>query len=80
MAEGAPAALIREYSTREVLELRFGSDRNGPAAELLKGIGDRIEVLPDRILVYADNGEAALVEGHGRSGWSRSPAWCGARA
>jgi len=60
MAEGSPAALIREYSSREVLEVRFGSDRNVEAATSLQGIGDRLEVLPDRILVYGDDGEAAL--------------------
>jgi lipooligosaccharide transport system ATP-binding protein len=49
MAEGTPAELIRRYSSREVLEVRFGSDRN------------RLEVLPDRILVYSDDGEAELV-------------------
>jgi lipooligosaccharide transport system ATP-binding protein len=62
MAEGAPSALIREYSTREVLEVRFGSDANAGAAKQLAGLGDRLEVLPDRVLVYADDGEAALVE------------------
>lgn len=60
MAEGSPASLIREHSSREVLEVRFGSDRNEQAAAELRGIGDRIEVLPDRILVYATDGEAAL--------------------
>jgi lipooligosaccharide transport system ATP-binding protein len=62
MAEGAPAALIRKYSTREVLEVRFGSEQNAGAAAKLEGIGDRLEVLPDRVLVYANDGEAALVE------------------
>ncbi|WP_246140005.1 ABC transporter ATP-binding protein [Protaetiibacter larvae] len=62
MAEGSPAALIREYSTREVLEVRFGSEQNAGAAERLTGVGERLEVLPDRILVYAQDGEAALVE------------------
>lgn len=60
MAEGSPAELIRRYSTREVLELRFGSDRNAGVADGLVGTGDRIEVLPDRILVYSDDGEAEL--------------------
>lgn len=60
MAEGSPSALIREYSTREVVELRFGSDRNAEVAAQLAGVGDRIEVLPDRILIYSDNGEAEL--------------------
>ena len=62
MAEGAPAALIREHSSREVLEVRFGSERNATAADELAGIGDRLEVLPDRILIYATSGEEALVE------------------
>jgi len=61
MAEGAPSALIREHSSKEVLEVRFGSDRNEGAAAKLDGLG-RLEVLPDRILVYSDNGEASLAE------------------
>ena len=60
MAEGSPAALIREHSSREVLEVRFGSDRNQGIAEKLRGIGDRLEVLPDRILIYSSDGEADL--------------------
>jgi lipooligosaccharide transport system ATP-binding protein len=62
MAEGSPAALIREYSSREVLELRFGSDKNADAVALLQGIGDRIETLPDRVLVFVHDGEHALEE------------------
>ena len=60
MAQGTPAALIREHSSREVLEVRFGSARNEEVAPQLAGIGDRVEVLPDRILIYASDGEAAL--------------------
>lgn len=66
MARGTPQSLIRDYSSREVVELRFGSERNVEAAERLKGVGDRIEVLPDRILIYTDSGEedlARIVEG-----------------
>ena len=62
MAEGSPAALIREHSSREVLEVRFGSDRNAAAAAALDGVGGRLEVLPDRVLVYAEDGESALAE------------------
>jgi lipooligosaccharide transport system ATP-binding protein len=62
MAEGAPAELIQRYSTREVVELRFGSEKNADAAVTLAGIGERIEVLPDRVLIYASDGEAALSE------------------
>ncbi len=61
MAEGTPAELIRRYSSREVLEVRFGSDRNSEVAERFTGVGDRMEVLPDRVLVYSDDGEAELV-------------------
>ncbi|MDQ0757240.1 lipooligosaccharide transport system ATP-binding protein [Arthrobacter sp. B3I4] len=60
MAEGSPASLIREYSTREVLELRFGSERNATVGAELEGIGERVETLPDRVLIYAHDGEAAL--------------------
>jgi lipooligosaccharide transport system ATP-binding protein len=60
MAEGSPAALIREFSTREVLELRFGSERNTVVAVELEGIGERLETLPDRVLIYANDGEEAL--------------------
>jgi lipooligosaccharide transport system ATP-binding protein len=50
MAEGTPADLIR----------RFGSELNASVAEQLAGIGDRVEVLPDRILIYTDDGDADL--------------------
>ncbi|MCH6471265.1 ABC transporter ATP-binding protein [Sinomonas terrae] len=60
MAEGSPAELIRKHSSREVLEVRFGADRNRAAADQLDGTGDRIEVLPDRVLVYSENGEESL--------------------
>src|SRR3954452_19075549 len=62
MAEGSSASLIKDYSTREVVELRFGSEKNQDAAITLAGVGDRIEVLPDRVLIYAHDGEAALNE------------------
>jgi lipooligosaccharide transport system ATP-binding protein len=61
MAEGSPAALIREYASREVLEVRFGADRNESTAAAVEPFADRIEVLPDRILLYTDDGEAALM-------------------
>ncbi|MFM8927174.1 MAG: ABC transporter ATP-binding protein [Rhodoluna sp.] len=60
MAEGSPAELIKKYSSKEVLEVRFGSENNATVAEQIEGIGERLEILPDRILVYTDNGEKAL--------------------
>ncbi len=62
VAEGSPQALIREYSTREVVELRFGSERNAAVLAELTELGVRQEVLPDRILLYADHGESVLDE------------------
>jgi len=62
MAEGSPASLIRDHSSREVLEVRFGSERNAVVAEQIKNAGDRVEVLPDRILIYSANGEAELAK------------------
>ena len=61
VAQGSPRELIDRYSTREVLELRFPGDEQGPYAEKLDGIGERVEVLPDRVLVYAADGDEALV-------------------
>ena len=60
MAENSPAQLIRDYSTKEVLEVRFGSDRNQGMVEILRPLAERIEVLPDRILLYAEDGESLL--------------------
>jgi lipooligosaccharide transport system ATP-binding protein len=60
MAEGSPADLIRRYSSREVLEVRFGSTQNAAVADRIQGFGERVDVLPDRILVYSDSGEKEL--------------------
>ena len=65
-AEGSPRELIEHYSTREVLELRFApGDNVGREAEL-DGIAERIEALPDRVLLYVRDGDAALLEVHRR--------------
>ncbi len=60
MAEGSPAQLIKDYSTKEVLEVRFGSERNAQMADELRQLCDRIEELPDRILMYTEDGEELL--------------------
>ena len=60
-AEGSPRDLIDRYSTREVLELRFSaSDHELAAGKVATIAADRIEVLADRILLYVDNGDAAM--------------------
>lgn len=62
MAEGSPLELIKKYSTKEVLEVRFGSERNKEVAPILRDMCSRIEELPDRILMYVEDGEALLEE------------------
>ncbi len=62
VAEGSPQALIRAYSTREVVEVRFGSSRNAAMEAEMRQLAERIEVLPDRILLYADDVEGLLDE------------------
>jgi lipooligosaccharide transport system ATP-binding protein len=58
--EGSPAGLIKEYSSKEVLEVRFGSDRNKEVAPQLATMCERMETLPDRLLMYTEDGEALL--------------------
>lgn len=60
MAEGSPAELIRTHSSKEVVELRFGSDRNEQMADQLRALAESLEVLPDRLLAYTSDGEALL--------------------
>jgi lipooligosaccharide transport system ATP-binding protein len=62
VAEGSPRALIDRYSTREVVELRFATEDHAAYAEKLDGIGERVEVLPDRVLLYSSDGDAAAAE------------------
>jgi lipooligosaccharide transport system ATP-binding protein len=61
VAEGSPRELIERYSTREVTELRFAPGIAETLDGRLDGIAERVEHLPDRILLYADDGEAAAV-------------------
>ena len=65
-AEGSPLELIRQHSTREVAELRFPVGDHDATAEKISDLGSRVEVLPDRILVYSDDGEQVLEEVHDR--------------
>ncbi|GIH16944.1 ABC transporter [Rugosimonospora africana] len=66
VAEDSPRALIERYSTREVVELRFGAASLEDMAGKLAGLGERIEVLPDRILLYAFDGDEAAEAVTGR--------------
>ena len=62
MAEGSPADLIKHYSSKEVLELRFGSENNETVADKLRDKCERLEVLPDRVLLYSEDAEHVLEE------------------
>jgi lipooligosaccharide transport system ATP-binding protein len=67
-AEGSPRALIAQHSTREVVELRFPhGDARDAAVLKLSDSAARVEALPDRVLVYADDGDevTALVNALG---------------
>jgi len=59
-AEGSPRELIDRYSTREVLELRFPIDEQPSLDGKLNDIAERIEVLPDRVLLYTSDGDEAI--------------------
>lgn len=65
-AEGSPLSLIDRYSTREVVELRFAPGESERMAEKVEDLTERVEVLPDRILLYTNDGDAAAEAVHGR--------------
>ncbi len=66
VAEGSPRQLIEQYIDREVLELRFRPGSEAALDGTLDGLADRIERLPDRLLLYTDDGDAAAVAVHER--------------
>jgi lipooligosaccharide transport system ATP-binding protein len=59
VAEGSPLELIHRYSTREVVELRFRAEAEPAVSARLNGLARRVETLPDRTLLYTDDGDAA---------------------
>jgi lipooligosaccharide transport system ATP-binding protein len=65
-AEGSPLELIRRYSTREVVELRFPGEAPGAEAATFDGMVSRVEALPDRLLLYTDDGDALVPVAHER--------------
>jgi lipooligosaccharide transport system ATP-binding protein len=60
VAQGSPRELIERYATREVLELRIADDGAAIADGALADLAERIERLPDRVLLYTGDGERAL--------------------
>ncbi|HXG75025.1 MAG TPA: ABC transporter ATP-binding protein [Gaiellaceae bacterium] len=59
VAEGSPRDLIARYSTREVVEIRFANGRPEDLSYWTEGLVERVEDLPDRVLLYTDDGDAA---------------------
>ena len=70
VAEGSPRELIDAWSTPEVLELRFEvgviDTLDGQLDEWVPQLAERVELLPDRVLLYTADGEAAVEEVHRR--------------
>jgi len=66
VAEGSPRQLIEHYSTKEVAEFRFAPGIQETLDGQFEGLAERIERLPDRVLLYADDGEAVVASAHGR--------------
>jgi lipooligosaccharide transport system ATP-binding protein len=66
VAEGSPLQLIAAHSTREVAELRFGVGDLEALAAKIDDLGDRLEILPDRLLVYSADGEEVIAKVHER--------------
>ncbi|GAA2961542.1 ATP-binding cassette domain-containing protein [Actinokineospora diospyrosa] len=65
-AEGSPAELIARHATREVLELRFAPGEQHAAVDAVRDLAERVEVLPDRLLLYTTDGDAATTRAHDR--------------
>jgi lipooligosaccharide transport system ATP-binding protein len=66
VAEGSPRELIERYSTREVTEMRFDPAVQDRLDGELDGLAQRVERLPDRVLLYTDDGEATVAAAHNR--------------
>ncbi|HYY44568.1 MAG TPA: ABC transporter ATP-binding protein [Actinomycetota bacterium] len=62
IAEGSPRDLISRYSTREVVELRFPVGVQEEIDRRLDGFAERVELLPDRALLYTQDGDSAVGE------------------
>ncbi len=79
VAEGSPRRADRASTrTREVLELRFARRQQTATRRDVAGIGERVELLPDRVLVYVDDGDAGRSRRCTPAGVTPEARWCGA--
>jgi lipooligosaccharide transport system ATP-binding protein len=60
VAEGSPQELIQRHSSREVVEMRMPAGENEAAADKVADLGERVEALPDRVLLYTEDGDATV--------------------
>ena len=63
-AEGSPLELIRRYSTREVVELRFATEPPSDLPARIDGLARRVETLSGRLLLYTDDGDGTAERVH----------------
>jgi lipooligosaccharide transport system ATP-binding protein len=59
-AEGSPLDLIQRFSSREVVEVRMAAGENEAVAEKVIDLAERVEALPDRVLLYTDDGDGTV--------------------
>jgi len=76
VARGSPRDLITRFATKDVVELRFPVGRNEEMAGRVADLGDRVDVLPDRLVIYTEDGDGCLAAVHARgleplSAWLR---------
>jgi len=62
VAHGSPAELIAAHSSREVVELRFPPGGQPHAEAAVNRLVERVEALPDRLLLYTDDGDQTLFQ------------------
>jgi lipooligosaccharide transport system ATP-binding protein len=62
VAEGSPRELITRHSTREVLELRLPPESRRTHEALFRRMAQRVETLPDRVLLYVDDADVTAAE------------------
>ena len=60
VAEGSPAGLIKEYTPRDVVELRFPVGVLETITSRIGDLAEHTEILADRALVYTDDAEELI--------------------
>ena len=61
VAEGSPRELITRYSTKDVLEMRFDPQDRDSVLPVIAEVAKRIESLPDKVMIYTDDADDAVL-------------------